>query len=273
MQKPPAIFHQVQTSANLISNFGSQGDQIAQMAAGARPVVHEEVVALMEKWISLMRRLGSEDEKRIYAEMNLSSLVERLLSCRPLVFFTSVDSWMSKDGRHGAQNWDETARSQLDTFLSYDEIKISALLQASTPTLLINSGSRDNIGRLGLAGSYIKEAVYVGAVGARFEVPGRMEYQEVLVTPSQNVRARGYGLKGRRASLSEVRNRKGTESGLVTGESEETRSRAVLKLFAEFYGLDGLPAWDEVGQLDGYHQLELRGGTERIYINRYEMKK
>ena len=70
----------------------------------------------------------------------------------------------------------------------------------------------------------------------------------------------------------EVRNRNGTESGLVTGESEETRSRAVLKLFAEFYGLDGLPAWDEVGQLDGYHQLELRGGTERIYINRYEMK-
>ena len=103
----------------------------------------------MEKWISLMRRLGSEDEQKIYAEMTPSSLVERLLSCRPLAFLTGVDSWLAKDGRHGAQNWDETARSQLDTFLSYDEIKISALLQASTPTLLINSGSRDNVGRLG----------------------------------------------------------------------------------------------------------------------------
>ena len=247
-------FSQVQTSANLISNFASQGDHIAQLADGARPVVHEEVVALMEKWISLMRRLGSEDEQRIYAEMTPSSLVDRLLSCRPLAFLTSVDSWLAKDGRHGAQNWEETARSQLDTFLSYDEIKISALIQASTPTLLINSGSRDNIGRLGLAGSYIKEAVYVGAVGARFEVPGRMEHQEVLVTPGQNRRARGYGLKG--------------GGGEETGW-EETRDKSVLKLFAEFYGLEGLPAWDEVAQLDGYHQLDLRGGSERIYMNRY----
>ena len=90
----------------------------------------------------------------------------------------------------------------------------------------------------------------------------------MLVTPSQNVRARGYGLKGRRASLSEVQNRKGTESGLLKGEGEETRDKAVLKLFAQFYRLDGLPVWDEVAQQDGYHQLDLRGGTERIYINR-----
>ena len=249
--KSPKHLSQVQSSANLISNFGSQGDHIAQLAAGARPVLHEEVVALMEKWISLMRRLGSEDEQKIYAEMTPSSLVDRLLSCRPLAFLTRVDSWLGKDGRHGAQNWDKTARSQLDTFLSYDEIKISALLQASTPTLLINSGSRGNVGRLGLAGSFIKEAVYVGAVGARFEVPGRMEHQEVLVTRGQNKRASGYGLKGE------------------VGKAEETRDRAVLKLFAEFYGLDGLPAWDEVAQLDGYHQLDLGGGTERIYINRY----
>ena len=70
-----------------------------------------------------------------------------------------------------------------------------------------------------------------------------MEHQEVLVTPSQNVRAREYGLKG---------------------EDEETRGKAVLKLFAQFYGLDGLPAWDEVAQLEGYHRLDMRGGTERI---------
>lgn len=245
---------QVQTSANLISNLASQGDHIAEMADGARPVVHEDVVGLMERWISLMRTLGTKDEQRIYAEMTPASLVDRLLSCRPLAFLTRVDSWMAKDGRHGAENWDKTARSQLDIFLSYDEIKISALVQASTPTLLINSGSRDNIGRVGEPGSFIKEAVYVGVVGARFEMPGRMEHQEVLVTPDQNRRAAGYGLKGE------------------VGEGEETRvpgrDRAVLKLFAEFYGLDGLPAWDEVGQLDGYQRLELRGGTERIFINR-----
>ena len=238
----------MQTSSNLLSNFASQGDHVAHLAAGARPVVHEDVVALMEKWILLMRRLGTEDEQRIYAEMTPTSLVDRLLSCRPLAFLTSVDSWLAKDGRHGAQNWDETARAQLDLFLSYDEIKVSALVQASTPTLLINSGSRDNVGRVGEQGTFIKEAVYVGAVGARFEIPDRMEHQEVLVTPGQNKRSAGYGLRG---------------------EVEENRARAVLQLFAEFYGLEGLPAWDEVNQLNDYHPLDLRGGTQKIFINRW----
>merc|ERR1712004_102607 len=44
--------------------------------------------------------------------------------------------------------------------------------------------------------------------------------------------------------------------------------RAVLQLFAEFYGLEGLPAWDEVNQLSDYHPLDLRGGTQKIFINR-----
>ena len=238
----------MQTSSNLLSNFASQGDHVAHLAAGARPVVHEDVVALMEKWILLMRRLGTEDEQRIYKEMTPASLVDRLLSCRPLAFLTSVDSWLAKDGRHGAQNWDEMARAQPDLFLSYDEIKVSALVQASTPTLLINSGSRDNVGRVGEPGTFIKEAVYVGAVGARFELPDRMEHQEVLVTPGQSKRAAGYGLRG---------------------EVEENKARAVLQLFAEFYKLEGLPAWDEVNQLSNYHPLDLRGGTQKIFINRW----
>ena len=43
-----------------------------------------------------------------------------------------------QDGRHGAGDWDQTARKELDSFLSYDEIKLSALLcQVSSPTLFI----------------------------------------------------------------------------------------------------------------------------------------
>ena len=46
--------------------------------------------------------------------------------------------------------------------------ELQALLcQVSSPTLLINSGGRDNIGRVGEEATFVGEAVYVGAVGAR----------------------------------------------------------------------------------------------------------
>ena len=51
--------------------------------------------------------------------------------------------------------------------MSYDEIKISALLQLSTQTVVINNGNRNNVGKPGDAGTFIDNGVYVGAVGAR----------------------------------------------------------------------------------------------------------
>ena len=113
--------------------------------------------------------------------------------------------------------------------------------------MLINSGSRDNVGRVGEPGSYITEGVYVGAVGARFEVEGRMEYQEVLVTKTQNSGRAGAGY----------------------GRGQEGRAGAVLQLFAEFYGLEWLPTWEEVRENPGGHEcLDLRGGSKKIYMNR-----
>ena len=47
------------------------------------------------------------------------------------------------------------------------------------------SGSRDNVGRKG--SDHVTEAVYVGAVGARFERRGQMEYQDIVITRSQNI--------------------------------------------------------------------------------------
>ena len=58
-----------------------------------RLIMMVKVVALMERWIHLMRRLGTPREQRMYADMSVASLVHRLLSCRPLAFLTSVDSW------------------------------------------------------------------------------------------------------------------------------------------------------------------------------------
>ena len=48
-----------------------------------------------------------------------------------------------------------------------------------------SSGSRDNIGRANTE-HVGKESIYVGAVGARFEKAGRMEWQEMVITSEQN---------------------------------------------------------------------------------------
>ena len=105
-----------------------------------------------------------------------------------------------KDGTYGTGGWEDIGTEKdgrtslkLESFLSYDEIKISALLQLSAPSVLINRGDRNNVGRPAEKGTFTEEAVYVGVVGARFEVPGRMEYQDMIIHPEQNVESNGYG--------------------------------------------------------------------------------
>ena len=72
--------------------------------------------------------------------------------------------------------------------MSYDEIKLAALLQVSSPVKPINSGSRDNIGRKNHGKPHVDKAVYVGVVGARLEKCNVMEWQELLVSKEQNIK-------------------------------------------------------------------------------------
>ena len=182
----------VQTNANLIENMSDRSETIERFANQAYPIIHEKVVDLIQDFLAFKRQHGSSVERELYLAMSVAEFVDRLVSKRPLVFFMSVDSWITKDGAYGTGGWEDIGTDKdgsqglkLESFLSYDEIKISALLQLSTPTLLINSGSRHNVGRLGERGTFTSEAVYVGAVGARFEVPGRMEYEDMIRDHSQ----------------------------------------------------------------------------------------
>ena len=183
----------VQTTANLIENMRDRSETIERFANQAYPIIHETVVDLIQDFLTFKRQHGSSTERKLYRAMSVTEFVDRLVSKRPLVFFMSVDSWITKDGADGAGGWEDIGTEKdgsqglrLESFLSYDEIKISALLQLSTPTLLINSGGRDNVGRLAERGTFTSEAVYVGAVGARFEVPGRMEYEDMIRDHSQD---------------------------------------------------------------------------------------
>jgi len=68
----------------------------------------------------------------------------------------------------------------LKEYMSYDEMKLAALLTVSSPVQVINTGSRGNQGSRGTAGiEHQPEAIYLGQVGCRFEVPGEMEHSHM----------------------------------------------------------------------------------------------
>merc|ERR1711892_56225 len=173
------------TQNNFVAALKNEEEKkkIVEFANRAYPIIHADVDDLMQKFLSKKKISGTDDEKKIYESMTVQSFTHRLLTKRPLVFFNPNDYWADKKGNSGQGDWDKKARQdKLRNFLSYDEIKISALIQLSTETLLINSGSRNNKGEKGGNGSFIPEAVYVAAVGARFEKPGKMDYQDIVVS-------------------------------------------------------------------------------------------
>jgi len=54
--------------------------EVALLAAAARPVAHEAVLALAENFLVWKRQFGTEKEKSLYEDMSLISFVDRLLS-------------------------------------------------------------------------------------------------------------------------------------------------------------------------------------------------
>eukprot|EP01006_Ploeotia_vitrea_P051141 TRINITY_DN67529_c3_g9_i1.p1 TRINITY_DN67529_c3_g9~~TRINITY_DN67529_c3_g9_i1.p1 ORF type:complete len:496 (-),score=33.90 TRINITY_DN67529_c3_g9_i1:1469-2956(-) len=187
---------------------------VERYANGVRPILHKRVAALAGKWISYKLRHGTPKEQHFYKSItNLHQFVTRLLLRRPLTFVTAEDQWMTLkrllsgktgDGTHrGWSGFEEVGTEALDAeeqagtltlekFMSYDEIKVSALLSLSSYSYYINSGGRYNNAQLSDEGGYISEGVIVGQVGARFERPGKMDWEDCVVTKDNTVE-NGFG--------------------------------------------------------------------------------
>lgn len=139
--------------------------------------------------------------------MSLLGLVDRLLLKRPVTFFGRDDQYLLRDGTHGRGGFEKIGSEQevpplcLKEYLSYDEVKLSALLSVSSYSFFINDGSRRNKGVPGQVGSFQESGVIVGMVGARLKKADFMEWQDCVVTPKQNIRQRGYGPPGEREHL------------------------------------------------------------------------
>ncbi|KAJ8708275.1 hypothetical protein PYW07_010400 [Mythimna separata] len=173
-------------------------EQLKQNMVSTYPLVHERVLRLMADFLIYKREFGSSKEKDLYRDMGVPQLIDRILTKRAVVFLNAEDSYVLLSGEEGYEGWESIGTEYqrppllLQDCLSYDEIKLSALVCVSGHTECINDGNRFNSGS-------VKEtdiethAVIIGAIGPRFERPLRMDCEDILVTAEQNVLERGYG--------------------------------------------------------------------------------
>ena len=206
-------------------------DDAERHARGTRPIVHSLLHDLMAAVLRAKQTHGTAVEMKVYERMTVTGLCHRLLTKRPLAFLNRCDNFLLRTGGggSGAALFDAIGKDRdegndhdiaLESLQSYDEMMLSALLGVSTPTHFINSGGRNNHGVKHLQG-VVPWGVYVAQVGARFERPNQMEWRQMVVTPHQNTKERGYGPDG----------------------------DPVLQAFARFYGLEYFPCWDEAVEI------------------------
>lgn len=164
----------------------------------AYPILHEKVLALYADFLIHKRTFGNKKEKDFYANMSILELIQRLLLKRAVIFVSSEDRYRLLDGTEGFEQWekigtdDETSELNLSSCLSYDEIKLSALLSVSSYSHFINDGSRHNKG-ITKREQTESNGIIIGIIGARLRKRNAMEFQEVVITKDQNREPNGYG--------------------------------------------------------------------------------
>jgi len=168
-------------------------NQIVTQARKTYPLMHKKVFQLIANFLKYKKQHGSTIEKKLYEKMSVHDFIERLLTKRPLMFMNANDSYLLRDGTVGHGGFETIGTAQekspliLKDYLSYDEMQISAFIGVSVPTYFINNGNKNNSGIKSTKNDYEKQGVFVGLVGTRFEKPGFMEWQHIIVTPSRDI--------------------------------------------------------------------------------------
>ena len=216
---PAVTFDELVKKSELFGNktpFATQANRIAVIAGAdtvkqveiekqahdVSPIIHRRVMPLIRRFLEYKKHYGSAIEKEFYANMTELAFIDRLVVKRPLMFMGEPDLYLLRNGARGQGGFEaigtqhEKSPLVLKEYLSYDEMQIAALLGVSVPTYFINNGSRYNKAIPASPGTYEDKGIYVGLVGARFEKPGLMEWQHMIITPEQNTKANGYGAQG-----------------------------------------------------------------------------
>lgn len=178
---------------------GKEVQKLMEHINSARPVVHYRCLPLFASFLHHKTHHGTSVEKAVYEGMDLVALVDRLLRKRPAAFLGRNDQYLLRDKSRGQGGFEKIGSDQetqplcLKDYLSYDEMKLSALISVSSSSFFVNNGCRTNKGVPGSAGSFQEEGVIVGMVGARLRKKGYMEWQDCIVTEAQNTQHNGYG--------------------------------------------------------------------------------
>jgi hypothetical protein len=196
--------------------------EIEDNARGTRPIVPARLIPLLVDFLAIKSGdHATRVEKKVYSQMSIDGLVDRLLRKRPLMFMTAADQYLLPCGADGAGaglfdrigSDHESGMHRLENLQSYDEMALSAMIGVSVPTHFINNGDRgnqavrmpvdavDTVGDSGdadalVAAHHARTGIYIAQVGARFERTACMEYRWMVVTEDQNTAAEGYGPGG-----------------------------------------------------------------------------
>ena len=156
------------------------------------------------------------------------------------MFCNSFDKYYLVDGYMGSGGFEDIGFKNkilpIEDFMTYDEIKLAALLSISSRSIFINNGSRNNHGSLGKPGSYVEEGIIIGQVGPRFQKPEVMEFIDCVITEKQNTVNNGYGPNIKPSYL-------------------------MMHEWANLWGLEYLPTWSEVSRLNNIHYKKLSQST------------
>lgn len=196
----------------------------------------------------LQMLLGNNIQKNVYKNMNIIDFVQRLLIKRCVSFYGKNDKYLLTSGESGyaGDGFTEIGRKDekypitLNNCLSYDEIKLSALLSISSHSDFINNGTRNNCGVIEMDKLKIEtEGIIIGIIGARFEKPLHMEYQDIVISAKQNISTRGYGSFNQSATNSE----------------ELVQNYEYRKMWNEFYADNCSPLFSDV-KLNGKRYVQ-----------------
>ncbi len=219
------------------------------------PILDDSVIELIKNFLKSKLDYGDDSEKAFYkdfceekdpnfktspkiSEIIVSAFITRLLTKRPIAFYDSSDAHVFL--KNVTENEDRTKPTP--DFISYPEMEISALLGLSSTSYFVNKGGYGNDGKKGNGDFINQEAIAIGQVGTRFEKQDHMEWKYMIITESQNTEANGYG----------------------TGASVNPNKSALLKPWADFYGVGHFPTYEEAKKI--YEQETKNGGPPKTYI-------
>uniref|UniRef100_A0A1L8ECA9 Uncharacterized protein n=1 Tax=Haematobia irritans TaxID=7368 RepID=A0A1L8ECA9_HAEIR len=187
-------------TCRVISQPKDRYPNIQKQISSAYPVIHERVLQLYLDFLEHKCQYGNDKEKEIYQNLSLTAFVQRLLTQRCASFFGKNDKFLLISRVRGCSGFMDVGTANekppllLKNVLSYDEIKLSALLSVSSHSELINNGNRQNCGIIEKNKSLIeREGVVIGLIGARLTRRDVMEFKDIVIAKSQNTKEKGYG--------------------------------------------------------------------------------